>query len=107
VRIAILVGLDNKDAHAWECFRDGALTAECKVLPLVDGRVAVHLLQPPFFVVVGIKPDLAVRVGGMESLNKRRRTGRQQVFGGDKVRWGIVGRGAWSKKRADGSVTRN
>ena len=68
----MFVGLDQEDAHAWHRFGDNALAAQCKVLARVDGCVAVHLSEAPLFIIVGIKPKHATRVGGMEGLCKGR-----------------------------------
>ena len=105
--LAILVWLDDKDAHGWNGFGDLVLTAKGKVFLFIDASKHIQLFQPPFLFIVGIKPDMLVWVGWVEGLNERWWAWAKEILGRNKVgRRGII-LGVGTKEGADCVMARD
>ncbi len=58
---------NDEDAHGRKGFPDAAGTAKCQVFFLADFLVDIQRLKPPFFLLIGREPHVAIRVGWMKS----------------------------------------
>ncbi len=65
MRRTIFVGLDNEDTHRKKGLRNEAHATEVEVGFLVNSVKDLVALKPPFFVPVGGKPGVTIRVGGV------------------------------------------
>ena len=46
--------------------------------------------EPLLFLLVGVEPNMSIRIGGMDGFRKRRRARGEEVLGGDKAGLGGV-----------------
>ena len=64
----------------------------------------IQLCKPPFLLIVGLKPDVTVRVAGVESFREGRWTRVKEIFGRNKVGGRSIVTGVWSEETTDGAV---
>ena len=65
---AVLVCFNNEDTHRGQTFGNKTFTAKREILFLVDSFIDSKRFEPPFLLEVGVKPDVAIRVGRMKGL---------------------------------------
>jgi hypothetical protein len=74
---------------------------------LIKTLKPVHRLQPPFFFVIGVEPDLSIRIRRMKSFEKRGGTWGEEILGRDIVCSGSIVGCRWTKEGTDGGVARD
>ena len=70
VGFAVLVELDLENAHGREGSGNETLTFQREVLLLGDALEHLVLLEPPFFFGIRVEPNLTIRVGRVDGLEK-------------------------------------